>query len=205
MDCEVYPLFPIAIGKFKRDNPLTKSELRFVEEYEYGPNSKNDIGEDKHLFKNSQELSDIHQFCQLALNTYVNSIYESDVNFTITTSWLNKTKPEQSHHRHAHQNSVFSGVFYFQDQNEAPPINFYASDFSLVEQWDLNPRNYNLFNSSKWEFPIEKNTCIIFPSTLSHSVPKNTLNTSRYSIAFNTFLSTNQTLGSVDKATVLCM
>jgi hypothetical protein len=206
MNFEMHPIFPSPIGKFFRDQALTNGELEFVKNYNYEPSTLNSIGGDKQLFLNNKELNSIHHFCQNALNEFVSSIFNSSANLVISSSWLNRTKPGELHHQHSHQNSIFSGVFYFQTLNEnEAPIQFYVGGSPLVEVWDINIKEYNIFNSSSWKMPVEQNTCIIFPSTLQHAVPKNTSNKDRYSIAFNTFFAKNQTIGYDNKATILHM
>jgi len=50
------------------------------------------------------------------------------------------------------------------------------------------PKQYNLFNSNKWIFPVEKNQVILFPSNLVHGVDEDQREGVRLSLAFNVFL-----------------
>ena len=66
-------------------------------------------------FDEYPEYERMRDYCQSHLNNYVKEIFcpvQEDVEFYITQSWVNVTRPGEFHHRHAHQNSILSGILY---------------------------------------------------------------------------------------------
>ena len=55
----------------------------------------------------------VDQFARKTIST------SERLEFYITQSWINYTKPGQSHHRHCHTNSLISGVLYLSAVKEA--------------------------------------------------------------------------------------
>ena len=81
--------------------------------------ASNHRSKEHYLFDNTfaEELKDIKSFCEHQLKNYLEEIEGVDIDLVglrITQSWLNITKPDESHHPHSHANSYLSGVFYFQ-------------------------------------------------------------------------------------------
>ena len=54
----------------------------------------------------------------------------------------------------------------------------------------INPvvKQWNVYNSNLWWFPVETGQLILFPSSLTHSVETKKGNNTRISLAFNTFV-----------------
>lgn len=103
----------------------------------------------------------------------------------ITQSWLNYTEPGQSHHKHAHPNSVISGVMYINADEKTDKIFFFREIYQQVKPV---VREWNLFNSESWNFPVKTCQLILFPSYLVHMVETKKGDNTRVSLAFNTFL-----------------
>ena len=62
---------------------------------------------------------------------------KEDVEFYFTQSWVNITRPGEFHHRHSHQNSIISGIFYLNSVKN-DNVNFYHPMGSLFHQNQLN-------------------------------------------------------------------
>ena len=109
------------------------------------------------------------------------------MNFYITQSWLNLTEPGGSHHKHAHPNSIISGVFYVATVEE-DRIYFYDSNEIMKNRIEFKIREFHHYNSSIWFFNINDFDLILFPSWLQHAVkPNKKATTDRISISFNVF------------------
>jgi hypothetical protein len=52
----------------------------------------------------------------------------------ITQSWLNYTETNQYHHKHAHPNSIVSGVFYINCHEEFDKIKFFNDGYKTIKQ-----------------------------------------------------------------------
>lgn len=104
----------------------------------------------------------------------------------IVSCWVNKNNKLMRSPRHAHINSVLSGVLYFSDEKTSPLVFQFPDPYVYMQQQNC------LFISDKDPyiktiFYPERGTCIIFPSSILHeTLPHRDLKP-RYSIAFNTF------------------
>jgi uncharacterized protein (TIGR02466 family) len=108
-----------------------------------------------------------------------------DVSLYLTQSWANYTEAGQYHHKHAHPNSVVSGVFYPQANKEVDKIYFYKDGYERIK---VPAAEYNPYNSESWWFEVGAGDLILFPSHLTHMVKTKEDKNTRISIAFNTFL-----------------
>jgi uncharacterized protein (TIGR02466 family) len=103
----------------------------------------------------------------------------------ITQSWLNYTTKDQYHHKHAHDNSLVSGVFYINVDKKHDKITFFKERYELISP---AVNKYNIFNSGSWWFPVETGQLFLFPSSLTHMVEAKKENNTRMSLAFNVFV-----------------
>ena len=94
----------------------------------------------------------------------------------ITTSWLTAIEPNATPTMHRHQNSWFSGVYYFQDS-------YSGLEFKNPIERDIDLKNNKLTNN--WRLQPKKNMLVFFPSYLHHRIEKNTFDEVRHSLAFN--------------------
>ncbi len=112
-------------------------------------------------------------------NELNNDVYKYDNEFIITTSWFTHTKDGKFGNFHNHSNSMFSGVFYFTNDNSS--IKF--QNFNKNTSFNMIPKEFNVYNSSSWEIKPPKGTILLFPSEVYHYV--NISNRDRKSLAFN--------------------
>ena len=179
-------LFPTAVGFSKLGRDLTVSELEFIIGQVRYPNEGNTTSKNRKLLK-SVELTEIREFIEDAMLEYFKSVHapKFDVTPYITQSWSNYTEPGQYHHKHAHPNSIISGVFYPQADRESDRIYFYKDGYERIK---LPAAEYNPHNSESWWFEVGAGDLILFPSHLTHMVQTKEDDNTRISIAFNTFL-----------------
>ena len=182
-------IFPCPI--YTAHNPLPldsteQTEIDSIAEEGMFANEFNNTSSDTYIFKT--KLKKIKQFCEKHIEKYVELVIDpkQKLDFYITQSWLNITYPNECHHRHNHSNSIISGVFYISTV-EHDKILFYQSLISN-HPMQLEPTNYNLWNSASWHVDVTENQLILFPSWLEHGVQKNREQTGdRMSLAFNVF------------------
>lgn len=179
-------LFPTAVGFSKLDRELTEEELKFIKEQVRYPNEGNTTSENRKILK-SVEMTEIRAFIEDAMLDYFKSVYapKFDVTPYITQSWANFTDPGQYHHKHAHPNSIISGVFYPQADRETDKIYFYKDGYETIK---IPAGEYNPHNSESWWYETGTGDLIIFPSHLTHMVQTKQGDGTRISISFNTFL-----------------
>lgn len=144
--------------------------------------------------KFSSDRATIYNVLQLEPFNDLNNIIEKQINnllqkklhynnsFVISTSWITKTKPNQKSEIHNHDNCFFSGILYLQTELNCGKIEFLNMD---NKRFDLQRKEYNIFNSNSWTIEPKNNMLILFPSELYHRVLKNNSNITRISLAFN--------------------
>ena len=100
-------------------------------------------------------------------------------------------EPGGSIHRHWHANSIISGSFYISTE-EDDRIVFTDPNKAVKGILKLDQKEYNVWNSQTWFFPVENNLLFLFPSWLEHEVaPNEKATTNRISLAFNVFAKGN--------------
>ena len=146
-------------------------------------NTKDNYVLNRKEFKNIKKFLDKH--CKNYLNTVI--CPKNNINLYITQSWLNYTEANQYHHKHAHPNSIISGVFYFDSDIKNDKILFSSSKGYEQIKPIIDETKYNIWNSETWFFPVETGNLFMFPSSTNHQVETKQGTNTRISLAFNTF------------------
>ena len=154
----IYSIFPTPIYTTKIDRKFTKQELQFVKEQkkhctnnEGNINTKDNYILNRKQFKNIKKILDKH--CKDYLDRVICS--KNNIELYITQSWLNYTEANQFHHKHAHPNSVVSGVLYFDSDINNDKILFsHSKGYQQIEP-QIDKTKFNLWNSGTWFFPVE--------------------------------------------------
>ena len=198
---ELIQLFPkpVLISKYHKD---FSKELEYVKSLEHKLNEKSQKEYAKQstntFLLDEPELASIREFIEAYLKFYVHNVLECTDELVITQAWSNICEKGKKHHEHVHPNSIVSGVFYFQINENLPPIEFRNPN---THSFNLNIQKQNNFNSATFLLPLNSGELILFPSNLTHSVPENKADLPRISLAFNTFA--KNSLGSIDTLTYL--
>ena len=197
-DHTIHGVFPTPVYIVKRDTNLSPKEAKeirkIIDKEGMYKNYGNSTSNNNYIFNG--KLKNIKQFCEEQLKIYVEQVIspKEELDFYITQSWLNVTKPGEYHHKHYHSNSLISGVFYI-STIEDDKITFTDPNVKVRELIKFEPKEYNVWNATNWFFPSVTNELILFPSWLEHRVEVNEkATTDRISISFNTFV--KGTLGS---------
>ena len=179
-------LFPTPVAFFKFGRDLTQAELEFIKGQEDYANEGNTTSKDRKILKN-KELTELREFIEDSMMEYFKTIYSPkfEVSLYLTQSWANYTEQGQFHHKHAHPNSVVSGVFYPKANRAVDKIYFYKDGYSQIK---VPASEYNPYNSETWWFEVGAGDLILFPSHLTHMVQTKEDEETRISIAFNTFV-----------------
>ena len=181
-------LFPTPIYMTNIDRPFTKQELQFVDNQKNkcNKNSGNINTKDNYIL-NRKEFKNIKKFLDKHCKDYLDTIIcpKDNIELYITQSWLNYTEKDQYHHQHAHPNSVVSGVLYFDSDKKNDKILF--SSNKGYQQIKPEIKDFNLWNSETWFFPVETGNLFMFPSSTTHQVETKKGSNTRISLAFNTF------------------
>ena len=78
-----------------------------------------------------------------------------------------------------------SGVFYINCHKELDKIKFFNETYKTIK---TETKDWNLYNSESWWFPVKTGDIIMFPSSLTHMVETKEGTNTRISLAFNVFI-----------------
>jgi len=189
---ELITFFPTTVGMFKLGRDISKEEMHVVldEEQNSFENVQNFIGPNSYILEVSA-FSELKKFFENSLNEFFYTLhggYDDSVSLYITQSWLNYTKPNQSHHRHSHENSIISGVFYFNADRNFDSINMYTKNFLQGGHINIVPKEVNVYNRECVMIPAETGTLYLFNSKIEHDVSPTKTDKTRISLAFNSFV-----------------
>jgi uncharacterized protein (TIGR02466 family) len=187
-EIEILPLFPSALLKTNIKRNFTEDELSFVDTLKIGmePNIGNATSDDIYVL-DRPEFKNIREFIDSAIEDYMDNIVQPKYDTTcyVTQSWLTCTKPGEFHHQHYHPNSFISGVLYIKANSDVDKISF---EMERHDHFHIEAGEYNLYNSKNWWVEVGTGMLILFPSHITHAVPKTSGDDERISIAFNTYL-----------------
>lgn len=197
---QIYTLFPITVGKTDIGRKFTNEELTFIKKLDFIGNHGNLISQNKNVL-DTDELADLKRFCLTSINDYMNGIYQpkNNVYLRITQSWVNVTQQGQNHHKHHHDNSIFSASFYI-ETNDEDCIYFDSPNKNLIK---MDAIEHTPLNASSWWLPATTGSLLMFPSWLKHEVKNKNHDGNRISLSFNTFVVGE--VGVADESTQLIL
>ena len=188
IEANINGIFPTPIYLSKLDRELTPLELKFVDKNkkDFYKNDGN-ITSNNNYILNEKPFANIKKELDLKVQDYFDKIISPANNITpyITQSWLNYTETNQYHHKHAHPNSLISGVFYINCHEEHDKIKFFNDNYKTIR---LEIKDWNIWNSESWWFSVKTGDIILFPSSLTHMVETKQGDNTRISLAFNVFI-----------------
>ena len=196
-------LFPEPVYFSNLDRALTKTELKTIAQYkEKTTNNQGNMRTKDSYVLEHKTFKNLKKDLNKKIIDYFNKIIccsNSTIPY-ITQSWINYTKENQFHHRHAHGNSYVSGVFFINADKEVDKIDFFKSGH---RPFRFKVTQFNIFNSTTAAYPIQGGDVILFPSSLPHGVDKKKGNNIRTSLSFNVFF--KGTIGNKEELTELIL
>jgi uncharacterized protein (TIGR02466 family) len=189
IESNINGIFPTPIYISKLNRELTKKELSFIDKTKSDCNSnEGNITSNDSYILNNKIFKDLKEDLDLRIKDYFNKIVcpANDITPYITQSWLNYTETNQYHHKHEHPNSLVSGVFYINCNEEFDKIKFFKKfNYQIIKP---EVKDWNIWNSESWWFPVKTGDVILFPSSLTHMVETKQGDNTRISLAFNVFI-----------------
>ena len=187
IEVKVTGIFPVPIYQTILNREINTEEKNFFNKLERTKNSYNYNSKNNYVL-DEEPLSTLKKELFLRVEDYFQKIITPKTNVLpyITQSWVNWTKKGEEHHKHAHSNSLFSGVFYIDADEEYDSIKFFKRH--TYESLSIEPYEYHLFNSESWTFKVKTGDIILFPSSLGHLVESKIGDNLRTSLSFNTFI-----------------
>jgi uncharacterized protein (TIGR02466 family) len=187
----ITPLFSIPL--YVSNLNISKKEKEYVLNLDYKRVELNNgyVSKNNKIL-NNKILNNINNQIKEHLNFYTNEVYKisKNIQFYITYSWAMKHIKNDKSHKHFHENSLISGVFYFgEPTDKTPAIKFHKIEGGFNVSC-LSPKlvkDKRELKYSQKEFSIEftPGLLLLFPSYLHHSVPLNKTDKTRCSLAFN--------------------
>jgi uncharacterized protein (TIGR02466 family) len=191
IESTVNGIFPTPVYMSKLDRDLTKKELSFIDKtkLDFYRNEGNITSNDNYIL-NQKVFSKLKEDLDLRVKDYFKKVLSTTDAVTpyITQSWLNYTETNQFHHKHAHPNSLVSGVFYVNCHEELDKIKFFNDTYKTIKP---EIKDWNLYNSESWWFTVKTGDIVLFPSSLTHMVETKEGTNTRISLAFNVFIKGN--------------
>ena len=204
IESTIHSIFSTPIYMSKLNNKLTNLELKFVEKNKKNvcKNEGNNTTSNNKYILNEKPFANIKKELDTKVQDYFNKVISPANNITpyITQSWLNYTETNQYHHKHAHPNSLVSGVFYINCHKEHDKIKFFKDKYQTIKP---EVKDWNIWNSETWWFSVKTGDVILFPSSLTHMVETKQGNNTRISLAFNVFI--KGTVGANKSSTELIL
>lgn len=181
-------IFSTAIGKAKLNlsNEDKNKLLTYADNLEYSKSglhkNNNNTLISKELYVLDNEIfNNLKQEILNSLKRYID-LYKYPTNFSITTSWITKSKPGNVGEYHRHMNCFLSGVYYFKFPLNSGYISF--NKFS-TDNIQVIPKEWNKYNGYGHTEQLQEDDIIFFPGNLHHAQLQNNSNDIRYSLAFN--------------------
>jgi len=188
MEASIHSIFPTPIYISKLNRELTNKELSFIDKTKLDiyKNQGNTTSNDNYIL-NNKLFKDLKTDLDLRVKDYFDKVISPSNNITpyITQSWLNYTETNQYHHKHQHPNSLVSGVFYINSNEEHDKITFFNDTYKTIKP---EIKDWNIWNSESWWFSVKSGDIILFPSSLAHMVETKKGTNTRISLAFNVFV-----------------
>jgi len=180
------------IYEFKASDELLKSSYEEVLKLDFYQNTHNKISipnikqkeekqENLNLLYNPK-FNDLHKWFNECLAMVAKDVgYKGE--HKVIHSWANKSKKNERHHVHSHPMSIISGVFYLTTSLEGKGgETYYIYDSPSWDKCFLKHNNYHYFYVRP-----EAGKLILFPGLLSHGCEPNDDESTRYTIAFDSF------------------
>ena len=188
MEATINGIFPTPIYISKIDRELNTEELSFIDKTKLDiyKNEGNTTSNDNYIL-NNKEFKYLKDELDLRVKDYFDKVISPNNNIEpyITQSWLNYTETNQYHHKHQHPNSLVSGVFYINCNEEHDKIKFFSNKYASIKP---EVKDWNIWNSETWWFSVKTGDIIMFPSSLTHMVENKQGTNTRISLAFNIFI-----------------
>jgi len=188
VEATINGIFPTPVYISKIDRELNKKELSFIDKIKLDTynNEGNKTSNDNYIL-NNKIFKDLKEDLDLRIKDYFDKVISPSNNITpyITQSWLNYTETNQYHHKHQHPNSLVSGVFYINSDENFDKIKFFDDKYSNIKP---EVKDWNIWNSQTWWFSVKTGDVILFPSSLTHMVETKQGDNTRISLAFNVFI-----------------
>ena len=190
---DTHSLFPVPISIKHSVLNINNELINISKSFESGvSNNQHNTLTKNYNVLNDVRLNYVKNVIETSLKEYEKQIMSlKDCQLKITNSWFSITESGGSHPTHNHPNSIISGCLYLKLPKNHNTINFHHTSQIYKGNINVEPLNYNQFNSDNYNISVLEGDIIFFPSWLNHSVNYFDNNEERIVLAFNTFIEGN--------------
>ena len=135
------------------------------------------------------ELENLNTEVKRHIRKYIDNTLFLSGEWYVHTSWSILHEPGDYATEHIHPNSLFSGVMYFQVEEDCGSIFFKHPHDNLLPH-TIRPAlcRHNIYNVDEYTLTPPQGAILMFPSNVPHFVSENNSGENRYVIAFNVFV-----------------
>jgi uncharacterized protein (TIGR02466 family) len=142
------------------------------------------------------DFTHVHELVMREVEAFAREVLavNKSIEFYVTDSWINIYRRGQFAGPHTHNNSLLSGVLYWQVNERSGDLVFQRDIHSLVPfppALDLDMDRFNLYNCKSWAHKPKVNDICLFPSVVMHAADANESDEDRVCLAFNVFVRGN--------------
>jgi uncharacterized protein (TIGR02466 family) len=202
-DINIFPVFPHTIAlSTLNESEVDGNALDYVQDLEYVETAFDESHSTSRSSSNFDVLDHLPLLKKGILDRFYvlknQYLFHTRNDFVITTSWSTRSEKGGYSKFHNHRNCYYSGVYYFDGDENTGKIRFNNPFRSAI--WVESTR-LNELNMSQFGVSPQKNMVVFFPSYMEHAIQEHKSDTIRYSIAFN--LMPVGRLGAEDSAAVI--
>ena len=201
-DLNIELIFPTAIGIVDNDNFEDHSTLLDLE-YKVAEASHGQFETSTDLYVLDNHVPNLRNWIQQQLDNFSKYALSTHQKLKLTQSWcLKHNDIRQEVFPHSHPNSIISGAYYVEADEDSANIAFHKTNISTSPSitWEMNPAR---ISESPWNFAWKKveskqGRLVMFPSQLMHSVDGHKpIDGTRCVLSFNTWFEGG--IGEVNK------
>lgn len=184
---QILPAFPSLIATVKMNFNSDINELKKIKLRPTGVDTSTNC----YTSNTVNILDEFPVYNQMFLNTY--KIFAKkilgfeNIIWKISTSWLTMVDTGGESQLHAHRNSFYSAVYYFDDvqPEHGGVLQIVNLGLSRPDLYVGTPQHETILNTNSLGYKPEKNLLVFFPSYLQHKVSRYYGQIHRYSLAMN--------------------
>lgn len=148
------------------------------------------VSKDKYIL-NNKEFKKLKEHILKNIDTYLydNLKIKRHIKFKMLNSWCMKHQTNDWADKHSHENSFISGILYLKTNINSGNLIFHRNEILNLfpNTIKIEYEEFNLINSDYISINPKDGDLVLFPSSIKHSVSKNTSKEDRYCCAFNLF------------------
>ena len=180
---------------------LNKKELNVIKKIKYRPPKEGHYLSETAFLLENKTLAPLKKFIIEKAEEYKRNVLEIKDQIYLTQSWSTINNTNASHQMHAHSNTFISLVYYAQCKSGALCFDLSTTSIKECFNFRYTINRFNIYNSEKWNLPVETGDIVLFPGHIRHGSLPNRFSEPRIVIGANFFI--KGTLGSEKEVSLI--